>query len=102
MRFLIRSIRQFRRAGAASASAKPGASAAGPAPRLRLLALTVLALAARAHAAPILFPATPTTPAQWRDERDVAPFEAALKAAALRREMSPRAAATSNQLAHDA
>src|SRR5262245_7183172 len=54
-----------------------------------------------ARAKPILFPATPSGPPQWRDERDVAPFLAAWKAEGLRRARLMAASATPNQLAYD-
>src|SRR5262249_31791117 len=49
----------------------------------------------------VLFPATPRGPAEWRDERDVAPWIAAWKADAYRREQSLRSTATANQQAYD-
>jgi aminopeptidase N len=69
---------------------------------------TALALAwltwagvAPATAKPILFPPTPNGPAQWRDERDIAPFEAAWKAEGLKRARRTALTATPNQLAYD-
>ncbi len=63
--------------------------------------VALLLCAAPAHAAPMLFPATPDGPAEWRDERAVAPYLAAWKAAGLERTRSLRAAATPNQQAFD-
>jgi aminopeptidase N len=65
------------------------------------LALVVWASAVPVAAKPILFPPTPNGPAQWRDERDVAPFEAAWKAEGLRRARRMAVSATPNQLAYD-
>ncbi len=67
---------------------------------LALLAALTL-LAAPLHAAPMLFPSTPDGPAEWRDERAVAPYLAAWKAAGLERTRSQRTAATPNQQAFD-
>jgi hypothetical protein len=49
----------------------------------------------------MLFPATPEGPAEWRDERDVAPYLAAWKRAAFARTRAIATAATPNQLAYD-
>ena len=72
---------------------------------LRLAAVLVVLLAmapADLHAAPYLFPATPDgQPAQVRDERDVAPFLAAGKAAALHRTRMLATPATANQRSYD-
>src|SRR5215471_16415707 len=66
------------------------------------LTLALLAWAgASVTAKPILFPPTPDGPAVWRDERDVAPFEAAWKAEGLRRARRMAVSATPNQLAYD-
>jgi hypothetical protein len=74
-------------------------------PSLRLVAVVALLLAAlpgMSGAAPYLFPATPDgQPAQLRDERDVAPFLAAWKAAGLRRARMLATPATANQQAYD-
>src|SRR5438045_7912236 len=63
------------------------------------------AAAARSASAPpagqILFPPTPNGPAEWRDERAVAPYLAAWKAQAFDRARSLRSAATTNQSAYD-
>ena len=61
----------------------------------------LLALAPAGKAAPILFPATPDGPPEWRDEHDVAPYLAAWKAQALRRSRALQAAPTPNQSAYD-
>jgi hypothetical protein len=66
-----------------------------------LRALACLLLAGTASAAPMLYPATPEGPAEWRDERDVAPYLAAWKRAALSRTLALATAATPNQLAYD-
>jgi len=65
------------------------------------LALLAWAGVAPAGAKPILFPPTPNGPAEWRDERDVAPFLAAWKAEGLRRARHMAVSATPNQLAYD-
>src|SRR2546423_1055644 len=76
------------------------------------IAALVLLCAGRASATPprstaapapgqILFPPTPRGPAEWRDERDVAPYLAAWKAQAFDRAYSLRSAATPNQQAYD-
>jgi len=64
-------------------------------------ALAGLLLAAQALAAPMLYPSTPEGPAEWRDERDVAPYLAAWKRSALRRTRTLAAATTPNQAAYD-
>ena len=66
------------------------------------LALVAWAGIAPVAAKPILFPPTPNGPAQWRDERDIAPYEAAWKAEGLRRARRMAVNATPNQLAWDA
>ncbi len=66
-----------------------------------LLAAYCAVAARTAGAKPILFSATPRGPAEWRDERDVAPWIAAWKADAFRREQSLRSTATANQQAYD-
>ena len=73
-------------------------------PRMRSAPASLLALvllAAPVSAAPVLFPATPSGPAEWRDERAVAPYLAAWKADAFHRVASRRAAATPNQNKYD-
>ena len=76
-----------------------------PLPYLHLVTLFVLLFVLAAgdlRAAPILFPATPDgEPGQVRDERDVAPFLAAWKAAGLRRARLLATPATANQQAYD-
>src|SRR5262249_38755891 len=62
---------------------------------------SLAALAGIADAAPILFPATPKHPAEWRDERHVSPYLADWKAAAFERAQSLHAAATANQALYD-
>jgi len=64
-------------------------------------ALAGLCLAGTAAAAPMLYPATPEGPAEWRDERDVAPYLAAWKRSAFTRTRALAKAATPNQLAYD-
>ena len=64
-------------------------------------ALAGLLLAATASAAPMLYPPTPEGPAEWRDERAVAPFLAAWKRSAFMRTRALAAAATPNQTAYD-
>ena len=66
-----------------------------------LLAASIAVAARTAGAKPILFPATPRGAAEWRDERDVAPWIAAWKADAFRREQNLRSTATANQQAYD-
>lgn len=70
---------------------------------LRRAAFTILlaALAARSDARPVLFPATPLGPAEWRDERDTAPYLAAWKASAARLAGAMHVAGTANQAAYD-
>ncbi len=63
--------------------------------------LLLVLLAAPVAAAPVLFPATPSGPAEWRDERAVAPYLAAWKADAFQRVAARRAAATPNQTRYD-
>jgi len=72
--------------------------------RLFVLPLFFLTLRAPAPvlAAPFRFPATPTGPSEVRDERDIAPFEAAWKAAGLKRERRLATPMTANQAAYDA
>jgi hypothetical protein len=76
-----------------------------PLPLLHLVTILVALIALAAgelHAAPYLFPATPDgEPGQVRDERDVAPFLAAWKAAGLQRARLLAAPATANQQAYD-
>jgi hypothetical protein len=60
-----------------------------------------LAFPAPALAKPVLFPPRPDGVAEWRDERDVAPWLASWKAEAWRRERAMRATATPNQQAYD-
>jgi cytochrome c1 len=78
---------------------RPGGSCAALAAGLTLAAVLGATVA---HAGPMLFPPTPNGPAEWRDERDVAPFLAAWKADALRRTRQLRALPTTNQQAYDA
>jgi hypothetical protein len=69
---------------------------------LSALSLALLALSSGpAHAAPFRFPATPSGPAEWRDERDVSSFLAAWKAESFQRVAARRAAATPNQAKYD-
>ena len=78
-----------------------------PAPRIPLLHLVTIGallalVAGELHAAPYRFPATPDgEPEQVRDERDVAPFLAAWKAAGLHRARLVATPATANQQAYD-
>jgi len=76
-----------------------------PLPLLHLVTILVALLAlvtGELHAAPYLFPATPDgEPGQVRDERAVAPFLAAWKAAGLQRARMLAAPATANQQAYD-
>src|SRR5262249_21742111 len=58
------------------------------------LLLAAAAWSPPAVAKPILFPPTPSGPAEWRDERDVAPFLAAWKADGLERARAMRTSAT--------
>jgi hypothetical protein len=69
--------------------------------RVALLALLGWVNVVPAGAKPILFPPTPNGAAEWRDERDVAPFLAAWKAEGLRRARHMAVSATPNQLAYD-
>ncbi len=69
---------------------------------LLAFALGVATLPVAAPAAPILWPATPDGLPEWRDERDTAPFLAAWKAEALRRQGTLSVTATANQAAWDA
>ena len=69
--------------------------------RLALTAAIALPSALPLHAAPILFPATPAGPAEWRDETDVAPYLAAWKAQALRRSRAFQSAPTPTQQQFD-
>jgi len=67
-----------------------------------ILAALLMPAAGELHAAPYRFPATPDgEPGQVRDERDVAPFLAAWKAAGLQRARLLAAPATANQQAYD-
>jgi len=72
---------------------------------LLLVAVVLVALsapAARLHAAPYQFPPLPDgSPGEVRDERDVAPFLAAWKAAGLKRARLAAVPATANQQAYD-
>jgi aminopeptidase N len=76
-----------------------------PLPLLHLVTVLVALVAlvtGEVHAAPYRFPATPgEEQGQVRDERDVAPFLAAWKAAGLRRARLLAAPATANQQAYD-
>ncbi|MBI5709135.1 MAG: hypothetical protein HZC42_02370 [Candidatus Eisenbacteria bacterium] len=74
-----------------------------PARAWTLVLLALLALApAGAETRPVLFPPTPDgAPPQVRDERDVAPYLAAWKAAALRRSRALQTSVTPNQLGYD-
>ncbi len=55
-----------------------------------------------AHARPVLFPPLPDGRREWRDERDVAPYLSAWKAARLRAARAARTAMTPNQGDYDA
>jgi hypothetical protein len=65
------------------------------------LALVASTIGVPAAAKPILFPPKPNGVAEWRDERDVAPFLAAWKAEGLRRARHTAVSATPNQLKYD-
>jgi aminopeptidase N len=72
------------------------------APFATLAVVIAGALAQPCDARPVLFPPTPTGPAEWRDERDVSPYLAAWKAAAMSRARAMKVAGTANQAAWDA